>query len=189
MEQPAFDPSASVQFDLGRGVVSLDGSHARVLVPSDLLLELCRSAGPEARRGFALRLGSEAARRVATRLAGQLEQASILSVVEHLGGDLALLGLGSLSVERWGRALVLKVEASPFGADGDELLAAVFEGALNNLFGREPTVLVLNRQAELVRLLVVNQTTAAAVRESLAAGVKWGDVLSRLHDAAERTSA
>ena len=34
-------------------------------------------------------------------------------VLDHLGGELALLGLGSLGLERWGRALVLTVEGAP----------------------------------------------------------------------------
>ena len=112
MAHARFDPSHAVRFDLSRGQVKLDGREDRLLLPSEVVLELWREASDEAKKSFGHRLGSEIGRRVAGRL-GAVAGSSIAAVVEHLGGDLALAGLGSFSVERWGRALVLRMSPLP----------------------------------------------------------------------------
>ena len=178
MAEPRFDPSNAVKFDLGRGQVDLDGAP-RMLVPVDALLVLCKGAGPEALRDFGRTLGTEVGRRVRERI--KVDQASLESVVEHLGGDLALSGLGSLAIERWGRALVMTVSDSPLGADGDGLIASVLEGALQRGMGRDARVVKLERKNGLVRLLVTAPKTAEKVQSMLASGVPWGDLLAKLH--------
>ena len=110
MGTPRFDPTHSLEFNLDRGSVKLSGSLERVLLPADALASLLRGADNDTKRDFARRLGTEAGRRVAERLDGS---ASAESVVEHLGGELALMGLGSMTFERWGRALVVAVQGSP----------------------------------------------------------------------------
>jgi hypothetical protein len=107
--------------------------------------------------------------------------ASLEAVVEHLGGEIALMGLGSLAFERWGAALVATVQASPLRAEGDELLAGVVAGALQRAFGRSPGVVVLQRDDSLVRLLIVSPPTAERVRGWLGSGVVWTDVIARLN--------
>ncbi|HVU03107.1 MAG TPA: hypothetical protein VHE30_15205 [Polyangiaceae bacterium] len=177
MAQP-FNPTHAVRFDVGRGRVSVDGAEARVLVPSDALGHLCSSASPEGVKDFGRRIGTEIGRRVAARLDGA---ASLGEVVEHLGGDLALVGLGSLGVEVWGRALVFTVTDSPLGKDGDRLLAAVLEGALQRALSRDSAVLPLERTDGKVRLVVVNPKTAPRVSEWISSGVAWGEALTRLN--------
>ena len=177
--QLPFNPSSQVRFDIGRGQVSMDGDTSRLLVPAEALLELCRAAGPEATKSFGRRLGTEIGRRVAARLAGGPERASLEAVVEHLGGDMALVGLGSLSVERWGAALVFRVRNSPAGS-ADALLAAVLEGALQRALSRDASLVPLERADGSVRLLVVRAETAQKVRGWLEGGVAWGEALSRL---------
>lgn len=180
MAQTRFDPSHAVKFDLGRGVVQLDGSADRLLVPADALLALCGAAGEEAARDFGRKIGAEIGRRAAGRL-GTVAQAGLEDVLEHLGGDLALAGFGSLGIERWGRALVMTVSDCPLGAAGDGLLAAVLEGAIQRALGRDATVVPLARDGASARLLVVGEKAARAVRGWLAEGVQWGDALARLH--------
>jgi hypothetical protein len=173
-----FDPTSSLEFDLGRGQIKVAGAGERVVVPVDALLDLCKHAGDDAARDFGRRLGTEAARRAFSRL--QNGPASIEDVVEHLGGDLALMGLGSLGVERWGRALVVTFDHSPLGALGDALLGSVIEGALQRAFGRDVSATKLMRDDRSVRFLVVGSEGAGKVRGWLASGVEWGDVLTRL---------
>ena len=180
MGTPRFDPTHSLEFNLDRGSVKLSGSIERVLLPADALAALVRGADVETRRDFARRLGTEAGRRVAERLDGS---ASAEAVVEHLGGEVALMGMGSLGFERWGRVLVLTVQGSPLRAEGDDLLAGIVEGALQRGFGRATTVVPLQRDDSLVRLLVLSAETAERVRSWLGSGVSWGDVLSRLNGA------
>lgn len=177
MAQP-FNPTHAVRFEIGRGRVSLAGSEPRVLVPADALGKLCSSAGPEVARDFGRRLGTEIGRRVGERISAT---ASVPEMVEHLGGDLALTGLGSLRVEVWGRALVLKVDDSPLGTEGDSVLSAVLEGALQRALARDVEVVPLERTDGAVRLVVVSPGAAPSVRRWLADGVSWGDALARLN--------
>src|SRR5689334_22347123 len=112
-----FDPSQALTFDLAHGLVHLEGAPSRLLVPADGLLVLARAAGPAAVATFGRSLGDAMGRRVASRLAEAegVRAATVEVVVEHLGGELALIGLGSLGLERWGRALVMVVDQSPLG--------------------------------------------------------------------------
>jgi hypothetical protein len=172
-----FNPSGSVSFDLVRGRVDVGGDH--VLVPADALVDLCKSAGDEAAIDFGRRLGTAAGRRVAERL-GDTSSASLEEVLEHLGGELAVLGLGSLGLERWGRALVLTVDGGPFGQQLDRLLGAVLEGALQRAFGRDVHATKLVRDDRQVRFLIASAQSAGKVNEWLGSGLSYGDVLARL---------
>ncbi len=173
-----FNPTHSVRFELGRGHVSLDGADARLLVPTEALAALCKSAGTEGTTDFGRHLGTEMGRRVASRIDGT---SSIAAFVEHLGGELALSGLGSLGVEVWGRALVFTVTNSPLGAGGDRMLSAILEGALQRALSRDGAIVPLDRTDSKARLVAVNRASAATVEKWLTQGSSWGDALTRLN--------
>jgi hypothetical protein len=103
------------------------------------------------------------------------------SVLEHLGGELALAGLGSLGLERWGRALVLVVDQSPLGANGDPLLESVLAAAVEAAAGRSARAVLLGRDGVRARFLVTGDAGVAKVKAWLAEGSTWGDALVRLH--------
>ena len=187
MATPPFDPSYSVEFDLGRGQIAVRGSSERVLIPADALGALCEGCDPEVRRDFARRIGTEAGRRTAERL-GDPSTAGIEAVVEQLGGDLALMGFGSLGLECWGRALVLTVSGSPFGAGGDELLAGALEGALQRAFGRDVGVVRLERDDGRVRFFISSRAGSERVRGWLSSGTSWSEALVRLERGARGRS-
>jgi hypothetical protein len=179
-----FDPSKSVTFDLDHGLVHLEGAPSRLLVPADALLALAGAAGAAATAAFARALGTPMGRRVADRLsAGGVGAAAIDVVVEHLGGELALAGLGSLGLERWGRAVVLVVDHAPLGAAGDALLEQVLAGAIEASVERAVHVLTLARDGVRARFLLGGSAGTDKVRAWLAAGVPWGEALVRLHAA------
>ncbi len=175
-----FDPTHSVQFDLDRGRISVHGSEARLLVPAEALLRLCAGAGDDGVKDFGRGLGTEIGRRVGARLG---DGSSVSAMVEQLGGELALAGFGSLGVEVWGRALVLTVTDSPLGGDGDALLAALLEGAVQRALARDASIVRLERADGKARLVVLRRTTADAVRRWLSEGVSWADALARLSSA------
>ena len=179
MAELGFDPSQSVKFDFARGAVEIDGG-AHLLIPTSALLALCRGAGVEAQRDFGRSLGTELGRRVMARI--RVKEASVEKIVEHLGGDLALVGLGSLGAERWGQALVLTMTKSPLDREGDALVAAVLEGALQRAMARDATAVPLAREDGHARYLVISASAAGKVRAWLGEGVPWGDVLARLHE-------
>jgi hypothetical protein len=186
MDTPRFDPSHSVEFNLARGLVKVEGGSPRLLLPADALAALIQAVDSDTRKDFAHRVGSEAGRRAAERLKGD---STLEVVVDHLGGELALMGLGSFGIERWGRALVVTFSHAPFGPDGDELLALVVEGALQRAFGREVGVVPIQRQHPDVRLLVLSRGVTERVRSWLAAGTSYSEVIARLHEGATRGGA
>ena len=190
MNHVPFDPSKAVTFDLARGLVQQEGALSGLIVPAESLAALARAAGPEASRAFGRGVGEAIGRRVAGHLAeiDGVRAAGVGAVVEHLGGELAMTGLGSLSVERWGRALVLVIDQSPLGAGGDGLLESVLAGALEAAMGERSSVIVLARDGLRVRFLVTGLSTADKVRAWLSEGISWGDALVRLHDPQSATT-
>ena len=188
MAQTPFDPSEAVTFDLAYGHVHLDGAPNRVLVPSDALVALCEAAGDQAAAALGGAMGKALGHRVAVRLAPSSEQrqpdvakAPWEGVVEQLAGELALLGLGSLGAERWGKALVLVVDQSPLGDRGDSLLAEILSAAFGELSGKPACAVRLERNGVRARFVVVSEQIAAGVRQRLSAGTSWGAVLAKLH--------
>jgi hypothetical protein len=107
--------------------------------------------------------------------------------VEHLAGELALAGLGSLGAERWGRAIVLVHDQSPFGDRGDTLVRDLLEAALHALGVATGRVVKLERIGVRVRYLVVSAAAVEGVRMRLREGQHWGMVVAKLHkkDAAD----
>jgi hypothetical protein len=184
MAQGELDSFQGVKFDLGRGLVSVDDASYRVLVPSELLAELLAQSGSDTARDFGRRIGTEMGRRVSSRLGDKTKQASVEEMLGELGAELGLAGLGSLGVERWGRALVMTVGDSPLGRRGDGLIASVLEGAIQRALGRDAVLVLLGHSDHQLRLLVVSPRTAARVEQWLASGTPWTEALNRLHQSA-----
>ena len=158
-----------------------------MLVAADALIDLCRAAGDEAVSDFGRRLGTALGRRLADRLGDGATSASMEVVLDHLGGELAVMGLGSLGLERWGRALVLTLDGGPFGQQLDRLLGAVLEGALQRGFGRDCRATKLMRDDRQVRFLIASPKSAGKVSEWIGSGVSFGDALTRLQNGAGAT--
>lgn len=193
MPELRFDPSKAVTFDLGSGLVHLEGAPFRLLVPADALSALLSSAGPNAARAFGQALGEPMGKRLCARFAEHAQTggaeavgaASVDTVVDHLGGELSLAGLGSMELERWGHALVMVVDHSPLGQTGDAMLEAVLAGALAAATGRAAHAVLLGRDQARARFLIAGETAAEKVRAWLAEGIGWGEVLARLHGQVE----
>lgn len=184
----AFNPAEAVTFDLQFGHIHLDGAPTRVMVPADALVALCQAAGEEETAGFAHAIGEAVGRRVGVRLAGgsknrheAVRAAGLEVVVSQLAGELAVLGVGSVSAERWGKALVLVVDQSPFGEDGDSLMAEILQAALHSLVNSKARIVKLDREGVRARFLAVSGAAVEGVRKRLAAGESWGSVLANMH--------
>ena len=153
-----------------------------MVVPKQALMELLAAAGNEATRNFGQQLGVDVGRRINERLGGSIQQASIDVFVDQLGGELALLGLGSLAIERWGMALVIVMQDATPGKTGTALLSAVVSGALQRALSRDAAVVELTQADGTLRLLVVSKLAAGQVQQWLNENVPWGDVIARLHE-------
>jgi hypothetical protein len=182
MDTSTFDPTRAVVFDLARGHVGLDTGGALLLLPADVVATACSQLDATVVRQLGVALGKQAGARVRTRLA-QAMAATLEQIVEQLGGELSLGGFGSLSAERWGQALVVRIENYPLAGHGQELLGGYVEGALQASVEREVTALPLERTAQSLRLLLCNKTAASKVKGWLLSGSSWGDALAALHGA------
>jgi len=180
MTDAPYDLTGAVTFDLAAGRVSVKGSQARVLVPVEQLGALCDAAGEDATRSFGLAIGESMGRRAIDALGGSTESVSVEAFVERLAAELALVGLGALGMERWGRAMLLSVTSS---AAHDGMLRAALEGAIATATRRTVRCVRLMEADSTRRYLVANPTTAARVDQELAAGKGWGEVLVALHGA------
>jgi len=184
MGNPPFDASKAVTFDLARGQIQKDDAEPRLLVSADALLTLCHAAGADATAAFARALGESFGAAIARRFekAGtSAKGAAIDAVVEHLAGELALGGFGALSLERWGRALVLVVDRGPSGDKGDKVLAPILAAAVSKATKVEARCVRLSREADRARFLITGARGAEKVRGWLMSGVSWGEALVRLH--------
>jgi hypothetical protein len=178
MATAPFDASKAVTFDLALGEIRQGAAPRRVLVAADALAKLCDAAGREAAASFGRALGEMIGRRASGGIEGNPRDASLEAVVDHLSGEWALAGLGSLGFERWGHALVVVVDHAPSGADG--LLESTLAAAISGVAGSSLVCVPLAREEARVRFLVTGTAGAAKVRDWLGAGVAWADALRRL---------
>jgi len=182
MAEPQFDPAHALKFDLGRGLVTLHGQGPCLVVPKEALLELLSAAGHEAARNFGHQLGVDVGQRTSERLGSGIHQATVETFVDHLGGELALLGLGSLAVERWGMALVIVIDGAASSQSGIALISSAVSGALERTLSADATAIQLAQSDHKLRLLVVSKVVAPRVEQWLTDKVAWGDVIARLHE-------
>ncbi len=180
MSAPTFDSARAVRFDLSEGAVRAgSGSERMVLAETAALGSLLDAAPPAAAEAYARATGAAIGKRAAARI-GATGSASVEAFLVQLAGEVALGGLGVLSLERWGRAMVVVMEGTPLPA---ALLAPFVAAALEAAAGREVWCALLLRDGGVARVLVSNEKAVARARDWLAAGVAWGDVLGRLQGA------
>ncbi len=149
------------------------------MVPAPVLGALISSATADARAKAGRDLGAHIGRNVARRagsgsalLEADLERAATL-----LASELAVTGLGTCNLERWGRALVVHVTDSP--VDSADFIAHVVEGALSAATARNLSCTLLS-DAGGVRVLVASERGVLRVRGWIEQGTSWSDALVRL---------
>jgi hypothetical protein len=175
-----FDAARAVRFELDRGSVHAHGEARVVIVPVEAIDAIASSSAADA---VASAIGTAVGKRVLSRI-GDVRAATIEAVTTQLAGELAVAGYGALSLERWGRALVLVVEGSALPA---AMLERVIASALSAASGSQGIACAtLGRDATTARVLVASEGAADRARQWIASGVAWGDVLTRLHTDAQR---
>lgn len=184
MTSTPFDPAQAIRFDIAGGSVAFAdgaGSLAAALMPASalraLIAAVARSGAAEA--AFA-GWGDALGQRVRARL-GDVSVASPEAVLDHLGGEIALAGLGIVGFERWGRALVLTVRDGALGVGGDEALAIILRAIMAAVTGQPIATVSLGRDDGVLRLLVTGEIAAEKARTMLGEGATWPLVLAHLH--------
>jgi hypothetical protein len=174
----SFDPRDAVRFDLPHGSVRAGREGDRVLlVPAAALEDAVRSLSPEGVEALGRSLGSAIGRRAAARMSDP-QSAPVDDFVTQLAGEAALAGVGLLSAERWGRALVVVVEDSPLAGP---LLGPLVGAAIEASSGRRVWCALLSRDEHIARILVGSEAGVARIREWIASGLAWGEALVKLH--------
>lgn len=166
----SFDPTHAVRFDLPNGSVRAGGESGErvLLVPTNALDDLVLSAPPEAVEALGRALGAAIGRRAALHVS--VNDAPIDVFVTQLAGEAAIAGVGALSIERWGRALVVVVEDSPLVGT---LLAPLVASAVEAASGRRVSCALLSRDEHAARVLLASDRGVAQVRKWIASGIPW----------------
>src|SRR5579863_9437366 len=182
--------SHPVRFDLTTGQVNAGGDDRVVMIPLAALDELAQTAGVAAASRFARSVGMGIGRRLARRLDGGALGASLEAFVSGLALEVAVSGWGALSIERWGKAMVIVVEHAP--AKEPSIVAALVEGSIAVAAGREVHGVAL-AGASPARVLVTGRDAAERARRWTTEGVVAAEVIARLHQGgpsgAERSGA
>ncbi len=191
------DLTSAVRFDLPRGAVHTTGSglagqgeERAILIPVAALAEALASAPRDTREHVARAVGGSIGRRAASRFGGSsgVRDADVESVVESLAAEIALAGFGVLSLERWGKALVILLEAPP-AFDSQffaPLLEAAFGAATAWATRASLTCLHLSND-DGSRFLIARGTSGEQVRMWMNSGVTWAEAIRRLQrDGADR---
>jgi hypothetical protein len=185
------DLTSAVRFDLPRGAVHTTGSgltgqgeERAVLIPVAALAEALASAPRDTREHVARAVGGSIGRRAAARFGGSsgVRDADVESVVESLAAEIALAGFGVLSLERWGKALVILLEAPP--AFDSQFFAPLLEAALGAATAwatrASLTCLHLSNDDDGSRFLIARGPSGEQVRMWMNSGVTWAEALRRL---------
>jgi hypothetical protein len=168
-----------VTFDLEKGRVHLadarDDNARMVVVPAAALARLIAAAKDE---GVAV--GRALGEGIGARIGPKEDaDASVDHALASIAEELALLGLGAVSLERWGRALIVVLDDA---ADlGEAFLAAVIEGTLSSATTRQVHARALGRTGSKLRVFVGRAATVDKLGTLLEEGIGWGDALVRLH--------
>ena len=173
-------------FDLASGSVRLTAGEPQVLVSASIVGSLVASA-PNAREMGRL-IGADLAGRARIRRAmtggGASEETmrslTLGDVVDLLGGELAILGLGNLRSERWGAALLFVLDPCPLDTRADGFLAGIIESAVASAGGRDLRAAVLEHEGRTVRMLICNEVAMKRAEALRADGLPFTGIVSRL---------
>jgi hypothetical protein len=179
MPGPAFDPNGAVRFDITNGAASDARGTKFVLVPASALEALDRTT-PGALAHIGAEVGRACGARIIAKLGGDSEVrgATLDVVVTHLAGELAIAGLGAVSMEQWGKALVIVITNPNVNSDG--FLAATLAGAVGVAVGREVSMVPIGREGNVVRFYIGTQQTMVRCRSLVSSGKTWMEILAAL---------
>lgn len=189
----AFNPSKAVVFDLARGGVHLgrrssgEAGPAHVLLPTELFATLVdHYAGA---RALGHTVGTDVVKRALARGGqdtGSMRSLTLAEVVDLVGGELALLGLGSLRVERWGDAMLFVLDPCALDARADAFVEGLVEGIVEVGGARDAHAVVIDRADGTVRVLIGGPEAAERAKEMAAVGAPFTEIVTELQEGGNR---
>ncbi|MGF1469716.1 MAG: hypothetical protein ACFCGT_26630 [Sandaracinaceae bacterium] len=171
-----FDPTGFFRFDLRRGAVHARGGDRVIVLSEGVLAPLVTVAVNNNDLTSLRHLGLQLGRLAATAVEGSVQDRPAEEVFGLAGSILSVFGWGRLEIERWGLALVARLEEMPT-LDADQLAAAaLLGGVLSLLADREVACVPVEREGA---FLIVDPTVADLVW-------KWSRSGSSVHDMVQR---
>jgi hypothetical protein len=176
-----FDPTRAVTFDVAKGTVKTGDDGRVVLVPGSTLRDALEALGDTGARALGLGVGRAAGQHTMATIGSiqKVREAALDTVVTQLAGELSIRGIGLMSMERWGRIMVLSIE-NPV-ASSPEFLAGVIEGAFVTSTGRELRTTCIDKGSP-TRILLSNQALATKARGLIQEGQDFAAVIARLQE-------
>jgi hypothetical protein len=179
-ETSTFDPGGYYAFDLARGAVHTRHGERVLVLSADVLGPLVSTAARHgdltAVRGLGKHIGEDSAR----SLGADARRATPEAVLTHISGTLAVLGWGTLTIERWGGALVLSLHGAP-ALDAERLgLAALLGGVLTSVGGQDVACVPIAASAGGSRFVVVHPGVAETVWGWAKDGADLASIVARL---------
>ncbi len=174
------------RFHLAEGRVTTRQRAPQVVVPASALLQLQAELDVPQLVNFGAALGEEVAGRLLEELP-EAKTASAATVADHLGAQLAVMGLGSLNLEFWGDAMVFALVGCPLLAPagthqpGEAIISGLLQAVLQRVFGKTARVLPLQKQDQTTRWLVCHEGVADRLSEWVNSGMGAANVLARLN--------
>lgn len=174
MDEPRFDPGGFWEFHLNGGAVRTREGRRVIVMPEDVAGPLVRLALDQGDQVLLSEIGAALGAEAAATLGEDLGERSPETVLGHAASVVALFGLGRLSLERWGDAVVASLSGAP--ALHGEALAALLGGLFSALGGMEVGCAALGDG----RFVLVHPDVVDAVRGWVAEGADLGAVAARL---------
>lgn len=103
-------------------------------------------------------------------------------MVDLIGGELALCGLGRVRMERWGKALLVVHDPCPLPGSLDHFLRGLFQRIVEVAAEREVGCTIVQRHENIARLLIANSSAIRRAQVMLADGMGFVDVVARLQE-------
>ena len=173
MDAPRFDPAGYYELDVAKGTVRTRRGE-RVIILSDNVVTALVSAAARSGDLAGLRaLGTQVGTEVREVLGDDPKRATPEAVLTEAAAVVATLGLGSLSVDRWGDAIAVRLDDAPELAE--TALQAFLEALLESMAGR--AVACVSAAGS---FLVVDPGIADVVRGWAAGGASIATMVGRL---------
>lgn len=171
-----FDPSGFFEFDLARGAVRTRSGERVVVVTGEVLAPLFTSALKTGDVSAVRKLGKQLGKAAAQGLASVASSPPEV-VLGRAADVLSLFGWGRLRVERWGDALVARLDGGP-ALDAEHLgVGALLGGLFSALADRDVACVPIGSGAT---YLVVHPSIASQVWKWSRAGDDVPAIVSRL---------
>ncbi len=148
--EPGFDAGAFFTFDLRAGQVTTRTGRRAILLSDSVLAPLVGAAVVNGDLTVVRRFGRHLGEEVRASLGLRADELALATIVEHVGGVLGLFGWGRLHLDRFGDALVARVEQAPT-IDADQLaLAALLGGLFSAVTERDVACVPIGEAAQFI---------------------------------------